>query len=205
MKTCSKCKIEKPFEDFYRATNTKSGYRGRCRSCTKEQQMEYLATDAGKATKERYRVSEKGIKANATYLQSQKYLEKQDRYEGSAKGKAKNAKYRQSNKGKDAVTRKKNARRALLNDTTSDNWLASEVFESADWKCFYCGVDVVQPNRVELGYQPNEAQPDHFTPIAKGGTNERKNIVCSCGQCNLSKNDKNPFEFIRDNINQLED
>ena len=99
----------------------------------------------------------------------------------------------------------KHRRRARLANATSDDWKASEVFESVDWKCFYCGVDVVQPNRVELGYQKNEAQADHFTPLAKGGTNERKNIVCSCGRCNLSKNDKNPFEFIRDSINQLED
>ncbi len=33
MKTCSKCKIEKPFEDFAKREKSVDGYRGQCRKC----------------------------------------------------------------------------------------------------------------------------------------------------------------------------
>ena len=33
MKTCSKCKIEKPFEDFAKREKSLDGYRGQCRKC----------------------------------------------------------------------------------------------------------------------------------------------------------------------------
>lgn len=33
-KVCSKCKAEKPFEDFNRCSKVKSGRKSRCRECT---------------------------------------------------------------------------------------------------------------------------------------------------------------------------
>jgi len=42
----------------------------------------------------------------------------------------------------------------------------------------------------------DEAHADHYIPLAKGGSNRRENIVCSCASCNLSKNDKLPEDFI---------
>lgn len=37
MKTCSKCKIEKPFEDFAKREKSIDGYRGQCRKCQNAQ------------------------------------------------------------------------------------------------------------------------------------------------------------------------
>lgn len=33
MKTCKKCGVSKPYEEFYRAAGTKDGLRGDCKSC----------------------------------------------------------------------------------------------------------------------------------------------------------------------------
>lgn len=36
---------------------------------------------------------------------------------------------------------------------------------------------------------------DHIWPLAKGGSNESRNICLACPPCNLSKRDKTPAEF----------
>ena len=40
MKTCTKCKIEKPFEDFAKREKSVDGYRGQCRKCVRARQLE---------------------------------------------------------------------------------------------------------------------------------------------------------------------
>lgn len=37
MKTCNKCNIEKPLNDFYRRSDAKDGYRNDCKSCKNAQ------------------------------------------------------------------------------------------------------------------------------------------------------------------------
>jgi 5-methylcytosine-specific restriction endonuclease McrA len=54
--------------------------------------------------------------------------------------------------------------------------IKARVHEESDWTCFYCGGDARQ-----------YAVCDHLTPIARGGTNDRCNLVTSCDPCNLSK------------------
>jgi len=36
MKKCSKCQIEKPFDDFYKKKTNKDGYYGHCKECQNE-------------------------------------------------------------------------------------------------------------------------------------------------------------------------
>jgi len=209
MKTCSKCKIEKPFEDFHKNRSVKDGHAKTCKNCKKHCDAKYYASDKGiasiKRNTERNQTPDGRAKralVNRKYNVSEKGKAAQARRNASDSGKAAVLKYQNSPRGRMRLLEAAGKRRAIKASTTSDNWQASEVFESANWQCFYCGIDVVQPNRAEVGYQPNEAHADHFIPLSNGGTNERKNIVCSCGQCNLSKGSKDPFDFIRDNINQ---
>jgi hypothetical protein len=41
MKTCSKCKVEKPLEDFYRSKQTKDGLHNWCKECFGESVRKY--------------------------------------------------------------------------------------------------------------------------------------------------------------------
>ena len=40
MKTCTKCKIEKPFEAFHKNKHRKDGYHTECKECNKERYLE---------------------------------------------------------------------------------------------------------------------------------------------------------------------
>jgi len=52
-------------------------------------------------------------------------------------------------------------------------------------RCWWC--------QVELG---NSWHVDHRIPLSRGGNNGTGNIVIACPTCNLSKNDKMPWEWI---------
>lgn len=51
-------------------------------------------------------------------------------------------------------------------------------------KCWWCGRKVGQKFHV-----------DHLIPLARGGTNEPRNIVISCPTCNVTRRDKLPHEW----------
>jgi 5-methylcytosine-specific restriction endonuclease McrA len=66
---------------------------------------------------------------------------------------------------------------------------AAEVAEIMEWqkgKCAYC--------RKAVGKRPHV---DHIVPIAKGGTNDRRNLQITCGPCNLRKNRTDPIAFAQ--------
>jgi 5-methylcytosine-specific restriction endonuclease McrA len=57
--------------------------------------------------------------------------------------------------------------------------------ESQDGLCFWCKAALA-----------GRYHADHFVPLARGGTNNAGNIVCSCGPCNQRKHAKLPSEFF---------
>lgn len=60
MKRCSKCKVEKPFEEFYRDKNKKDGRNGQCKSCINLYQKSEKGKLNSKKAREKYRSTEKG-------------------------------------------------------------------------------------------------------------------------------------------------
>ena len=75
MKTCPKCKEEKPSDLFGRNRSKNDGLSSWCKSCKYSSEKAYAATDAGKKSKakakKKYWASDKGkavtAKANAKY------------------------------------------------------------------------------------------------------------------------------------------
>lgn len=49
MKVCKNCKEQKPFDEFYPAVLSPSGYTARCKDCLKARHKEILDNDPAKA------------------------------------------------------------------------------------------------------------------------------------------------------------
>lgn len=59
------------------------------------------------------------------------------------------------------------------------------IYEEQDGLCAYCGIRLF-----------DEYEVDHYQPLAKGGANSVDNLFCVCLECNSSKRDKLPEEWI---------
>lgn len=52
--------------------------------------------------------------------------------------------------------------------------------------CFYCG-NLLSEEKMHV---------DHMVPKSKGGSNRRKNLIASCGPCNIFKSNSTVNEFL---------
>jgi 5-methylcytosine-specific restriction endonuclease McrA len=75
-------------------------------------------------------------------------------------------------------------RRAAVGDMSSTTVL--EVIKASNGICPYCGKAI--PN--------GKGHIDHKTPISRGGTNDRSNLVYVCATCNLRKHTMTAEEFV---------
>ena len=211
MKKCNRCCEVKSLDEFGKQSSAKDGKRARCRTCIRAAKAAYARTDKGKAARAKWAKTEKG-RANSTRTNKRlkatdRYKERTKAYRRSSEGKAARRRYEESDKGKAnqlACHRRQqakpdfddkrrlhcHARRARIANAPSDNWKASEVHGEANGKCLYCGISVTI----------SEMHADHFIPIAKGGSNLRENIVCSCASCNLKKGAKMPEDFVGETL-----
>lgn len=92
--------------------------------------------------------------------------------------------YRINNREKSAlIESRRRARKKNLPDTLTENQLDG-VLEFFDYKCCIC--------------DDKYEHMDHFIPlkVEKAGTT-LENIVPMCSKCNISKRDRNPFEWIK--------
>jgi 5-methylcytosine-specific restriction endonuclease McrA len=76
------------------------------------------------------------------------------------------------------VFRSKRARRSWIQA------VRLEALEEQHSQCYYCGLFIsIRP------------QADHVVPTSRGGTDERSNIVATCGHCGKKKKNR-PIETI---------
>lgn len=61
------------------------------------------------------------------------------------------------------------------------------VWEKTNGHCFYCAI-VLTAEKTTI---------DHYIPRSKGGANHISNYVPACGDCNSSKSDTMPEDFLR--------
>jgi hypothetical protein len=57
MKKCTKCKVAKPFSEFYKAVDKKDGYRFHCKSCSKAYYQENRVEKLDKARTRNYGIT----------------------------------------------------------------------------------------------------------------------------------------------------
>lgn len=69
--------------------------------------------------------------------------------------------------------------------------LRREIFERDDYSCHYCGFSS-SPGRAG-----DELDIDHKKPLARGGTNSKRNLVTACNRCNNQKGRRTKSEYLR--------
>lgn len=203
MKHCSKCGVLKPLSEFHKNKNFPDGHQYKCKECARqtarehhranrekhlEQMKEYAAKHKEELTEWRKNNREKLNQINSRYYykhRSRLAKERKDRYRQSADYRiakvAAASKYRKTPRGK-CVLATQSARRR-----SGDGYSPEDVrdqYKHQKGKCYWCKKKVGQNYHV-----------DHVVPLAKGGDNDKWNIVISCPECNLSKRDKLPHEW----------
>ena len=63
MKVCSKCKIEKDFNEFHRCTSNKSGYKSACKDCESQRRKNYYENN-----------KEKELERGKNYCKKNRYI-----------------------------------------------------------------------------------------------------------------------------------
>jgi 5-methylcytosine-specific restriction endonuclease McrA len=87
------------------------------------------------------------------------------------------------------VTQTKNAKRdarhkaAPIRDLTRAEW--EEIKAAYGYRCVYCET------------KPAKLTMDHITPLSKGGTHTKRNIVPACKSCNSKKRDRQVLKPIQ--------
>lgn len=200
-KVCSKCGIEKPLDDFYRAKRGLYGRRADCKQCKDKVSRLWLLNTPRAQEGNRQRAKEYYWKNKEKVLprvreyaakNRDKILEKhRDYWHNKTDKKAYNQKrsarrreryqtdpeFREQRKkdGRHSAKIRKARMKGAEGSYTQKEW--EDLCRKYDYRCLCCG-------------KKKKLTADHVIPISRGGTNTIDNIQPLCATCNSSKNDK---------------
>lgn len=220
LKKCTKCNEEKLITEFNKHRLYKSGYRSECKTCSslyREANKERIAIvakayrDANKErTSERIKrwnaENKERVAANAkAYYAANKekidayrndWLEKNREHHRSLTKAWRednrelfNAQIREWKKANPELVRKYDRdRRVKRRNADGDHTVADikNLLGLQKNKCAVCRTSISE------GYHV-----DHIVAIVNGGTNDKYNLQLLCAPCNLSKNRKDPIDFMQ--------
>jgi 5-methylcytosine-specific restriction endonuclease McrA len=211
-KRCTKCKIIKPFSEFYKLYCSSDGYQYHCKDCAKkytqtpeaqEKQRQYRKTESRKRAQKKYANSEKGQHKRSTYRKMYNQTEKakaaKKRYAESERGKrlkaayskeyaqredvkAKHRAYKKSERGRQQSRRHTAIRRRRQVGAKGD-YTATEWLNLCNFYGFHC---LCCNNEFPF----DKLTIDHVKPISKGGSNYIWNLQPLCLSCNSGKCDR---------------
>lgn len=197
-RTCSECAREKSalwYSDRERAAKKTRSWRARNRKRYKAARNKYVA-----ANKERLRASaahwakKNRDKRRRSCRQWYERNAEQERQRGRAK-RSRNIQgyrdysvtYNRRNLERLAAIARNRRARVRQNGGTHTAADVAEIFRVQGHKCAYCQADLAGKKR----------HVDHITPLAKGGSNDRRNLQILCVACNKSKSARDPIEFMQ--------
>lgn len=214
-RTCVDCGQTFPLtKEFFRLQKDKSGryyFQHRCVGCRRAKERAYYEEIDGASKMSQWRKEnpDKVHAAKARYaarhpdkVKAMKQRERRKNNEGykrrgreyyhrdieTKRVKSLNNWYNRVEKNPEIIAETNHRRRArkLANGGSFTATELRALYISQQGKCWYC--------QAELG---DTYHADHFMPLSKGGTNDIGNIRLACPGCNLSKNNKMPWEFGR--------
>lgn len=185
-KVCPRCKKEKSIAEFC---------KGYCKQCNKEYHQSRYILNRQKVLdrSKKYRIDniEKCKKRSIDWQKNNpdKFRENQRKYRKShlEQRRTYNNEWRNKNKEKAAIHIHNRRARKLGNggsSYTKDDVKQLIVFQKQ--KCAICEILIKSNYHI-----------DHIIPLSKGGSNAKENIQLLCPSCNLSKNARDPIEFMQ--------
>jgi 5-methylcytosine-specific restriction endonuclease McrA len=211
MKTCTKCKIEKPFTEFNKDSAKACGLEPHCKNCkalyraaNKEKRSKYNALYA-EANKDEIR--QKKAKHRAKNRESISAQKAEYRSKNRKMIQASGANYRANNKCKirakssayyakrpDVFAQNERNRRARKSNAEGRHTALEiqAIFDRQRGICANCKAKLRKES-------PGKYHVDHIMPLARGGSNWPSNLQCLCPKCNLSKNAKDPIIWAQEN------
>lgn len=196
MKVCTKCRKEKPLEEFNRAQKGTQGRTAHCKGCIKEYARQYHLRN-----RDRVRARNKAWgEANAERVREagrRWYLENRERRKQTADAWRK----RNAERVNEKVRAWQAQNRAKVREIQR-NWAARHPDKLADKRArrqlALADADPVVVGHIAFLYtQPcgycgatENITIDHVVPLVRGGTHTVENLVAACGWCNSSKGGK---------------
>lgn len=162
-KPCSRCKIEKPIEDFRVDQSKKDSHRYICKQCEKEEDKKRFPLYS-KQRKETGVESAYRHKWRITHQERERERERRKYRDNPTKTYARSAK-----------------RRARKMQVPFEEIRYTRILQRYGYICHICGGAIA--SRDDLHF-------DHVVPLAKGGSHMEENIKPSHKVCNLRKGDK---------------
>lgn len=206
MKTCSKCGLSLPatLEHFHRNKDGKDGLRSACKACTAKYDREvkpvYRQTNREKIaqrhheyhTNNRERLNQRRRERREKNHEEEKQSQREYYKKNHEKAKKAQREWHKANPEYRRISEsRRRARKHSLPDTfTSQEWQAC--LEYFHYTCPVCG------SQLRDLFGNVEPHADHWIPLASEhctGT-VAANMICLCSDCNLSKNDKLPEQWL---------
>ena len=211
MKVCASCKIEKPFEEFYkdnRPSRKNGEHKGSCKICINARNKGWYeankeARSVSCAKWEAENKDKRSAQKVGYYLENKEvYAKRAERYRAEKPEVIleRSRKYYRENKAAHRASvkawgkRNPDALRAIVHKrrcaerNADGSFTAKDVqklFETQFGMCTGCG------NALESSGD-KKYHVDHIMPIALGGSNWPSNLQLLCPRCNLTKNAKHP-------------
>lgn len=193
-RTCSKCGLTKPLDEYHRGGRAKDGRVARCKPCVAgHHRAHYLAnkekiiartSEYQKADPERTRNYSR--RYHAANREKRRAYSESYRAADPERNKRQMAEWRAGNPGK--YRKDAHRRRAMLAGVAHDPAVTLDSLRARDGDfCCYCA-RLLDFNPRADRYAPDRATIDHITPISRGGSHTFDNAAASCRSCNLSKN-----------------
>jgi 5-methylcytosine-specific restriction endonuclease McrA len=171
-KVCAKCCEKKPVVEFYRRSSSKDGLQSYCKPCGDSTTRANLAANPERA-KERRRAH---YLANAEALRARAAT-----YRDTERDTLRTRMRRRLDPTRHRVSNARRRARQAEGDLSLQDW--REILEAHEHRCAYCGTDGMMTI-------------EHMTPLSRGGSHTRGNVVPACLRCNLRKGTRTAEEFL---------